>query len=380
MKLFIILEYVILLVFVFSMYPWFLWSIDAIYFNILIAGIILLIRIFYARVFDFSTAKLPIFAIILFFIWLSKSLNIFGIMSSVLQCTTIILLFFLREEYKTSLIRFITRWLAIILGISIIPYLFFVAGFPLPNEQISFGDTNYILDNYFFFITNPYSPFRFRGPFLEPGHLTLGLAPILYLNRYNIRDKFVLVLLLVQILTFSLAGFIVLFFGFFWCNFYTDEKVNGRNTNVIGLVFLFLIAVGILGVDFFEDSILSRLSFDKSTGTIAGYNRTSDYFDSLYENLMDTPLKWTGIPFDFDTLEQGVAGYKRYVVEYGLIGVFLALFFYISLLRKRCQKYNIGLVIMLLLLLYQDSYPLWWCILLCAILGVQTRNNKKISI
>lgn len=380
MKLFNILKYAILLVFIFSMYPWFLWNIDAIYLNILLVGIVLLIRIFYAKVFDFSTTKLPMFAIVLFFIWLSKSLNIFGIMSNVLQCTTIILLLFLREEYKTSLIRFVTRWLAIILGISIIPYLLFVTGFPLPNEQTSFGDTNYILDNYYFFITNPYNPFRFRGPFLEPGHLTLGLAPILYLNRYNIRDKFVLVLLFAQILTFSLAGFIVLFFGFFWCNFYSGEEKDGRKINVIGLLFLFIIVLRILGTDFFEDSILNRLSFDKSTGTIAGDNRTSDYFDSLYDNLMDTPLKWTGIPFDFDSLEQGVAGYKRYVVEYGLIGVFLALFFYISLLRKRSQKYNIGLVILLLLLLYQDSYPLWWCIILCAIFGIQSRNNKKISI
>lgn len=359
------------------MYPWFLWNVEALYLNVFIAGVVLLFRALYSNFFDFTAPKLPIVAIIVFFIWLSKSLNVFGIIGSILQCSTIILLLFLREEYKTTIIRFVTRGLAIILGVAMIPYLAFVIGFPLPYEQVTMGDNAYVLDNYYFFLTNPYNPFRFRGPFLEPGHLTLGLAPLLYLNRYNTKDKFVLILIFAQILTFSLAGFIVLFVGFIWYIFISGEGKGNNTKNIIGLLILFLLVGGIVGFDFFEDSIISRLAYDESRGTIAGNNRTSDYFDSIYENLMNTPLKWTGIPFDFESLEQGVAGYKRYVVEYGLIGVILAASFYISLLVKRNNKFNIGLIILILLLLYQDAYPLWWCILLCAILGIQKANKEE---
>ena len=90
---------------------------------------------------------------------------------------------------------------------------------------------------------------------------------------------------------------------------------------------------------------------------------------------------WTGIPFDFSTLDTGVAGMKRYVVEYGLIGVLLVLIYYLSLLKKRVTKMNFGLIVLVLLSLYQNAYPLWWCVLICANLGVQSqfinRNEQK---
>ena len=86
-------------------------------------------------------------------------------------------------------------------------------GISLPFTYVDNSDLGYTGNNYYLFVVDHdivYFP-RFRSIFAEPGHLTMGIIPLLFANRFNLKNKFVVILLLIEIFTFSLAGFVLIF-------------------------------------------------------------------------------------------------------------------------------------------------------------------------
>ena len=372
------------ILFIFSMYPWFSWNVNPVAVSVITFFISFVL--YTNGGFVERSYFPPLIVLLVFFIWQARRLNLFGLMNSVCFFISIATLFCLKEELKIDLIRFVTKWFAIIVGISMLFYILYLIGVPLPYTSSQMGDSsNYIFDNYYFFLTKDFAV-RFRGPFLEPGHMTMGLAPLLFINRYDFKNPYVLILTLAQFLSISLAGIIVFFVGFFLITYSsapTIKKAILSTLTIIVIVFFASILVYyFFGREAIEEEFLARLVFDSDLGTIAGYNRSTDYFDSIYNKVMASSDKWYGVEVNEDAFEGGVAGYKRFIVENGLIATFLIIVVYVLLLfqyKGRRSKQGSLFLIVVLLLLFQNAYPLWWCMLISAACSLPFMHSTNIN-
>ncbi len=87
-----------------------------------------------------------------------------------------------------------------------------------PIGRFVAGDLPYPLMKIIFFLikTRGYNAFyRFNGPFLEPGHLSMIVAILLYANKYDFKNnRYLWVLLVTIVLSFGLAGYVITIIGF----------------------------------------------------------------------------------------------------------------------------------------------------------------------
>ena len=96
----------------------------------------------------------------------------------------------------------------------------------------------------------------------------------------------------------------------------------------------------------------------------------------VYDGVMNSSYKWTGRS-DVDVLAfGGNSGYKKYIVTEGIVGLILALITYLYHYFVY-RKYSIGIfTLVLLLLLFQNSYPFWFAVMSMYILGT---SNLRVS-
>lgn len=361
-----------------SMYPWFFWNFPVQYFSLLgaIYTIVLLSKgeILSHRLKISST----IFLFFVLYQWIDKYNNFFSHIESLSNWIIFLGIFSLKEEFRAEIISFITKWFSILLGVSLFFYIIHNLGVSLPSASIQRANALNSYTNYYFFLSID-GQMRFQSIFLEPGHMTMGLAPLLFLNRYNYRNKYVIILLLAQLFSFSLAGYIVMAIGYTYVVLFSSQ--NNRFWKIvlpvlIFSVFLYLVQL-IYSDDLFNDLIMARLEW---TGTsIAGDDRSGDYLDYVYDRVCNSSSKWTGEEWISEKSEKGVAGFKLYFVMYGIIGTLLCIISYIKavFISRSNLIWKAGLLLILFLLLYQNAYPLWWCLLIQLVLGLSYLKSTE---
>lgn len=373
--------------FINSMHPWFLLKIPAVWISLIFFAISMIA--YNKNYFYKNIRKGSVFCFFLMFMWIKKDGNFFGITEGLLNAVVFGTILNLKEELMIDCLKFITKWLALIVLVSGVFYILFLLGVNLPHTTLSLSENARKdgLENYYFFVFT-YEMFgmtRFYSIFLEPGYLTLGVAPLLFIYKYDVKNKYILLLLLSQLLSFSLAGLILLFWGFFYCTLCGKEK--GKLKKIMGgiLVLLlgFIALYNLFGYEYFYNTIFSRLIIEN--GTLSGDDRSSLYLDSVYDSMMKTSSLWTGTYFDVSFSEKGVSGYKLFAVQNGIIGVIIVVFAYLSLISFKKIRFNYltGFVILCLLLLYQNSYPESMCILFtgaCAIYVLDKENNELLEL
>lgn len=367
------------------MYPWFTWTYKPIVVTAIAFIIALLHAIFQNKQYTFKYKHLlPIFFFFLIISWESLNSNLFGKINYGLNFIIISLIICLKDNSKIELLNYITKWFAILLLISLSCYILFLFQAPLPHTALSYKESlheNYIFDNYYTFIVPAIrfiSYTRFQGVFLEPGHLTMGLVILLFANKYDIKNKYVLILILAQIFALSLAGYVLMCIGF---SFFILSSASINRKIIQKTIFVTIIFIGgvfivnhLFSDNVIDTAILERLEY--SNGTIAGNNRTSSYFDNIYNQVINSPDKWTGVEWDHNAYG-GNSGFKKYVVTNGIIGVLLVILFYTSIIFNIKSRTMIGLSLVLFLLLYQNAYPTWWCVCLSVIIGIPNLKNDK---
>lgn len=285
-----------------------------------------------------------------------------------------IILLLLKDEYKYDLLLFITKWFAILLLISLFFYIFFLFGFSISPSFIDYQGRYQTLNYYFFTLPiDQFDYFRFKSIFMEPGHLSMGLVPLIIANRFDLKNKYVLILLIVELFSFSLAGYITLFAGYLLVNF----SFQHLKYLVIGAAFI-TVSLFVLERNGFSE-MLDKFLWDRleyKDGDIAGNNRTTVEFDMVYKSVMNSSDRWTGRSSVDLFAFGGNAGYKKYIVTDGIIGLILALVIYLYQFIVY-RKYLIGVfTLILLLLLFQNAYPFWFAIMSMYILG--TYNLRKL--
>ena len=348
---------IIFVLFLDSMVPWFTFNVN----KLVLEGIALLLIIpitAFNNMYDKSFNRAQVFLFLFFFLWLAKYNTFYGFINCFVHWGIVVIIIMLSDEYKYGLIRFITKWFGICLFISMIGYILHLAGVPLLHQYVEYGD--YFFDNYYLFLQREL--YRFQGPVIEPGHLTMGLAPILFLNNYNLKNKYVAVLFVAQLLTFSLAGYICLFVGYLIVSYNSHFRRFASSVLIIGVIFILTITViqNNIREDLFQVLVLDRL--EVVDDRLVGDDRSSLYLDQQFDKVVSSSEIVTGIYFNHELSEKGVAGFKLFFTQFGLIGILLLLLAYFStLLNCYSHKRETFLFIMfLLMLLYQNAYPSWF--------------------
>lgn len=369
-----------LFLFIHSMYPWFTFEYENAYLSLGALGITAFVGL-RTKIFQRNKSSIIVSILFLFlYLWLSKHSNIFGSLELVIQWLILCYIVSLQYEYKIQLIDFITKWFAILISISLVAYILFLSGVPFPGTIVEYQQ--YFMDNHYFFLQK--EMFRFQSVFLEPGHMTMGLAPLLFINKYNLKNRYVLILFIAQMLSLSLAGYMMMMIGYSILFLFDKQSKKSKLISVLLSVILISSIASFMQNSFenniFDDLIFRRMQFEN--GHFVGDNRSSIYLDRQFEDVVSSSDILTGRYFNAEMSEKGVAGYKKFIVQFGLIGCVLLILSFFSTLKLLVYKYRRNaflLVVMILLLLLQNAYPTWWCIVIATICGTAFMQNKEIS-
>lgn len=286
----------------------------------------------------------------------------------------VLMLYALKPEWKADLLSYITKWFSIILGISLLVYLLAITGIIPPIGRFVAGDLPYPpYENYIFFIkTRGYNAFyRFNGPFLEPGHLSMIVAILLYANKYDFKNnRYLWVLLVTIVLSFGLAGYVITIIGFLMIKLKSIRNVV--ILSVVSFVSVYVVT------DLWNDGdnpvnilIFERLKYDEKKG-IAGNNRTVQATDKLFSTSSKYGELWLGLGKDgINNSSIKGAGFKIYLLKNGIIATMLVFCLYWLLMPRKCDKrYAYSFLVLMTLIFLQRAYPSWYTWLLPYILGI----------
>ncbi len=280
-------------------------------------------------------------------------------------------------NYKKDLLRFTTKWYSILISISLI--LYWASLFTTVPSIGIFNHPPYPpFSNHVFFIesTFDYGFFpRFNAFFLEPGHQAILSTFMMIANRFNFRQcPWLWPLALSVIFSFSLAGYILLFIGFCLLKVNTIWKALA-----VGIFSTIVIVTAINftgGNNALNDLIISRLEKDDNQG-IKGNNRFYNDTDFVFTKAVKNENLLMGVKNSTNMEMVGGAGYKIFIINYGLIGVFLALMLYLSIIpQKPDWRYTLVFVIILCLCFLQRAYPVWYSWLFPYIMGIYIAKGE----
>lgn len=286
--------------------------------------------------------------------------NINGIIVNVMYGFVFYFFLLTSASIKKTALNGITKVYAVILTITFVFYvLIVIAKIPFPYQKITFNAGQYEFNNYRVLlerINGDFSIFfvRFNSLFLEPGHIGVIAVLVLTANDFDLRKKENILILICAICTLSLATYVLLVFVVFYKNL-TVKRF--KYLVLIGIIFIALfIYFAMKGEGFFYERIVSRLMY--RDGQLVGNNRVSSKFDSFYNSFFQTDRCYLGYGAYYSDLNLGpAAGYKAYVVQFGIVGMILIVLLYFFISFKKNRSVSLLFLVWFLAFL-QAAYPL----------------------
>lgn len=303
---------------------------------------------------------------------------------NLLKFSPAILLFMLDKSHQRNLLDSVTKWLGIILSVSMLIFIttLFV---PIPSLGKFWPESLHTVyhpyENYFFFIREQYNHFayRFNGPFLEPGHLSLICMMLLFANRLDFKRQPWLWMLLASVLvSLSLAGYILLGVAIVLLrlrNFASAVII----TIIVGLAYIGVTQLWNNGNNIVNEMVFARLEYDKTRG-IKGNNRTVVATDKFFNQCVADGTIWLGVK---NTSNKGDkimgAGYKIFLLNRGVVMLFIVTAFYLLLIPKYSnRRYAASFLLFIGLCFMQRGYPEWFSWLFSFAIGVGITRHEKI--
>lgn len=386
----ILFKFNIFLLFLQSMFCWLLWGQSL---------IILITSLFSALLFIINSKKAlkitksNIIVIIIFIIiqlYINKDFNLNGLMLIFCRIVLFSIILLLNNKIKTEIFKYLTKYFAFLLAISIFFWIIFLMGFKLQKTTISFNNNQYLFDNYFFFLdnlrvfSNPIIP-RFSSVFLEPGQLGMITSFFLCANKFELKRKSVLIIFIANILTFSLAAYLLLLISAsVYISLYSKRPIRNFIMWSLLLIMSYTFFLNLNnGDNQINNLIIARIQYED--GNIVGNNRFSSDLESYYDNFIKSDNALWGIGnnnYDKLNWEKGNAGYKVYILQNGIIGTLLVSLLYITMAWFNKTKMAWILLTVYIFCFLQAAYPLWESILLIFITSMaifKEKNNNVIQ-
>lgn len=240
------------------------------------------------------------------------------------------ILLVLKDEVQITTVRIFLKLYCLLLTLSIIEFIIYYATGISIIKKIVIRSNGQQFYNLLFNVVK-ITPFpRFQSLADEPGLIGTLNAFILFSIGNNKRYKYYTIIIWISgILTFSLAFYALSFIKLI------SSKISIR---MILPIFLGACIVGYFAYDIFEKKIYDRLQLENID------NRSTYLVDKEISNSVETGSILFGHGFGFHEklgdgeAEDGGAGAKIFLLEYGIIGLLFVLFFYSLLFFKNNNK------------------------------------------
>ena len=354
--------------FIYSMNPWFLWSLGN--YSVILSVVLFLFTLFHRKELYLINEKrlLSFFILVILHIYLlliKSDVTILTIIFSILNICVFGFIIFSRDACRIVSLQFIAKLLACISLVSIFGLILFFLGFNFSPNVVDYNEGQYEYYNYYFFLvdlkTIVADKWRFSGYFLEPAHIGVASTVLLISQNYNFRKWYNLILLLTVIISFSLAAYVLFIFGL-----YVKLLLSSKHFVLYTFILLFISMIVVLialnyeqGDNFFNKYIFERLSFED--GEMVGNYRVSHGFKQDFERFMDSNKIWFGTEYNPNRYEGGNAGYRVYIYQNGLIGLLLIIIFYVSLIPAGTPVFlTLFLLLLNVLIFWKGGTPLWY--------------------
>lgn len=351
-----------------SLNPWFMWSLGGMY--VILCVLLLVTAMLMARTMDakFFTRRhflIPLMAYVLISFY-QIVVNGDSVNAYVANCFNIVVYFSIfitdRDEFD-KLATFLCKFMGGFLCVSIAAFLLHLGGFPFPSANAQFLDGYYSFNNYFLFMRDDrflsdIFP-RFQSVFLEPGHLGTATVLLLFTQCGKWRRWYNIVLLVATLISFSLSAYILLTLSIIMHLWVQRKHFIGK------LIAVSLVFVGIIVGSFFynggdnllHDLIILRMEVDD--GELVGNNRTTIDFDAAFESFLQSSDILCGR--DITGVTEGNSGYKVYIYDNGLIGLFLLFLFYVvAMFDYRDRRFYIIAMTMAVAAFIPRAYLMWY--------------------
>ncbi|KXT55481.1 hypothetical protein HMPREF2531_00087 [Bacteroides intestinalis] len=271
-------------------------------------------------------------------------------------------------DFKIKLLRGFDLFMKCICCISLVGWCFYLIGIPLPHYYSETSDF-YTHEVYYLFIAGANNILeellpRFCGMFLEPGHVGSTSCLLLFINKFNFKNKSNFIYLLSIIFSLSLAAYCLLFIGlclhFFLKGVHIVKYILFMGA-FAGIFYVFGLTYN-GGDNILNEKILSRLVV--VDGELSGDNRTSMLFDAYYEDWLKHGdvingygKKAYGEGSEATNILHGCASFKRFFFINGIIGVMLVAVLYWSLFYKFRSSQGWGFFILFVICNMIRDYP-----------------------
>lgn len=300
--------------------------------------------------------------IIMYVVFTRRIFSFISLFRKIGELLCVISVILLPSEQKKELLRIVTLCLTIIIAISLVPWILYLLGVPLPHSgPILLENGFHWVTNYYFFLSgeelNSLKFPRFRGMFIEAGQIATVCVFLYFANNKKLRLWQKITLIAAIVLSFSLAAYLT----FMLC-FALTIILNPRNKfKIISTGLLFAVVIGVLSYfnnpqhqnNAFYNLIVERLLYDEEKG-IAGNNRSSEYVEYRYEQLMNSKDKYIGLGRELnsafrtnDNWTNDSSGIRKFIIWNGLIGTALV-FLYMLVLLLQHRSYG--------------SFVIWVCV------------------
>lgn len=356
-----------LIAFLGSLNPWFMWPIGGLY-PIPAAGCLLvaflLSRTMKQSYFSRTDFILPLVTFLLFSIYerISTESNLNGYLMLVFRATIFFCIFTVDTEKLRELTTFICKVMGGLLAVSLAGHLLYLTGFSLPGKDASFGEF-YTYTNHYLFLLDDRNLFtilpRFNSYFLEPSHIGSSAAFLLFAQRGQWWKWYNIVLLTTIFFTFSLAAYIYIVAIIFLNLWITKKQFFGKFIAALGLLggaTLFASTYN-EGDNPINELIMLRLEVNDD-GKLAGDARVTNNFEADYANFVESSDIFLGR--DYEITEFGNAGYKVFFYDHGIVGIILLTMFYIvSMAYSPNKRAVIATLIVATLYFLPSAFMLW---------------------
>lgn len=291
-------------------------------------------------------------------------------------------------DFKLKLLYSFDFFLKCLCCVSLIGWLLYLVGVPLPHYYSDTSDF-YSHEVYYLFVITNSSIWdiipRFSGMFLEPGHIGSTACLCLYIHRFNFRIKSNYIYLLAILFSLSLAAYVLLFIGICIYYFFNGKHVVW-SLFVLSFFTVIFVSIGLNyndGNNIINERILSRLVFED--GQLSGDNRTSMLFDSYYEEWLregNVIFGYGQKAYGYDgstNILLGCASFKRFFFVNGVIGVLLVLILYFILFRKYPSKQGWGFFALYILCNMIRDYPyrlMWFYLFIGGVVSLCISEKK----
>lgn len=390
----------VMLLLLYSMHAYFLWWMyNSLTYFVILDFFVAIVG--FAYISNKKAIQLDLSVLIPFFgAWFVMALNPPNVLGIISRCPFSLLVILLIDRKSLNhLLKIWTNLFAVILSVSLIVYFLAMLGLLPSFGVVSFGDKDnisYVYQNYILCLVNMnlhnFDTIRFNSIFLEPGHVSMIGAFTLYANRYDLKRWTIWAILIASLLTFSLAGYILVIIGYFIICLQSigiKKIIISIFISSILLVSVYNIAVSYNGGNNLVNSlIIQRTEFDGDR-VIRGNNRVSLNTDILYNKFSQSSEFLTGL--DFVTYQKYLknetisgAGYKMYLMEKGILGTLIILLVYLCLSRRALDKRFIYYFLLLFIISFiQRAWPtsyIWLFLFIFATSEQKPGNNILIKI